>query len=159
MYQTIADFTRDWEYERGMTRKVLDNLTEASLNQPIRPGGRTLGKLAAHIVHTLTEMPGAAGIQVEPAATTAPLAEQYSETAARLGEAVAAQWGSGSLEEEVPIYGEVWTKRKVLSALVKHEIHHRGQMTVLMRQAGLKVPGVYGPAEEEWAAMGLPPME
>jgi hypothetical protein len=28
-------------------------------------------------------------------------------------------------------------------------------MTVLMRQAGLKVPGVYGPAREEWAGMGM----
>ena len=35
----------------------------------------------------------------------------------------------------------------------------RGQMTVLMRQAVLAVPGIYGPAEEEWAAMGLPPQE
>jgi hypothetical protein len=30
---------------------------------------------------------------------------------------------------------------------------------VLMRQAGLSVPGVYGPAREEWAAMGMPAME
>jgi hypothetical protein len=29
-------------------------------------------------------------------------------------------------------------------------------MTVLMRQAGLKVPGFYGPAQEEWSAMGMP---
>jgi uncharacterized damage-inducible protein DinB len=28
-------------------------------------------------------------------------------------------------------------------------------MTVLMRQAGLAVPGVYGPAREEWAAYGM----
>jgi uncharacterized damage-inducible protein DinB len=28
-------------------------------------------------------------------------------------------------------------------------------MTVLMRQAGLRVPGVYGPAEEEWGEMGM----
>jgi len=27
---------------------------------------------------------------------------------------------------------------------------------VIMRQAGLRVPGVMGPAEEEWAAMGMP---
>jgi uncharacterized damage-inducible protein DinB len=32
-------------------------------------------------------------------------------------------------------------------------------MTVLMRQAGLVVPGVYGPAREEWAAMNMPPAE
>jgi len=25
-----------------------------------------------------------------------------------------------------------------------------------MRQAGLKVPGIYGPAREEWAQYGLP---
>ena len=31
-------------------------------------------------------------------------------------------------------------------------------MTVLMRQAGVPVPGMYGPSKEEWAAMGLPPM-
>ena len=41
--------------------------------------------------------------------------------------------------------------------MVKHEVHHRAQMTVLMRQAGLAVPGIYGPAAEEWEAMGLPP--
>jgi hypothetical protein len=25
-----------------------------------------------------------------------------------------------------------------------------------MRQAGLKVPGIYGPAREDWASMGMP---
>jgi uncharacterized damage-inducible protein DinB len=43
-----------------------------------------------------------------------------------------------------------------LRVLIQHEVHHRGQMTVLMRQAGLEVPGVYGPAREEWAACGMP---
>ena len=32
--------------------------------------------------------------------------------------------------------------------LINHQNHHRGQMTVLMRQAGLTVPGVYGPAKK-----------
>jgi hypothetical protein len=32
-------------------------------------------------------------------------------------------------------------------------------MTVLMRQAGLVVPGVYGPAREEWAVYGMPTQE
>ena len=39
--------------------------------------------------------------------------------------------------------------------LINHQNHHRGQMTVLMRQAGLTVPGVYGPAKEEWATAGM----
>jgi uncharacterized damage-inducible protein DinB len=46
-----------------------------------------------------------------------------------------------------------------LGALVGHQTHHRGQMTVLMRQAGLVVPGIFGPAREEWAKMGMPAPE
>ena len=30
-------------------------------------------------------------------------------------------------------------------------------MTVLMREAGLDVPGIYGPARQEWAAFGMQP--
>ena len=44
-----------------------------------------------------------------------------------------------------------------LQVLVVHQAHHRGQMTVLMRQAGLEVPGVYGPSRQEWAAYGMQP--
>jgi uncharacterized damage-inducible protein DinB len=54
------------------------------------------------------------------------------------------------------MYGDEWPRGQALSALVLHQAHHRGQMTVLMRQAGLPVVGVYGPAREEWAAMGMP---
>jgi len=28
-------------------------------------------------------------------------------------------------------------------------------MTVLMRQGGLKVPGVFGPTKEEWSQYGM----
>jgi uncharacterized damage-inducible protein DinB len=40
---------------------------------------------------------------------------------------------------------------RILHALVLHQVHNRGQMTVLMRQAGLVLPGVYGPTREEAA--------
>ena len=166
MYRTITDFTNDWDYEREATRKVLDQLTDTSLSQAVRPGGRTIGRLAWHLVTTLVEMPGEAGIKVEGPhisadipPTAAALAAQYSETAARLKDAVAAQWTDADLPVEIPMYGMTWMKGNVLRVLISHEAHHRGQITVLMRQAGLPVPGVYGPAEEEWAAMGMPPQE
>jgi uncharacterized damage-inducible protein DinB len=38
---------------------------------------------------------------------------------------------------------------------IRHEVHHRGQMTVLMRQAGLPLHGFYGPSRDEWVAMGM----
>jgi hypothetical protein len=28
---------------------------------------------------------------------------------------------------------------------------------VLMRQAGLEIPGLYGPSRQEWAAFGMKP--
>ncbi|MCK6259572.1 DinB family protein [Fictibacillus sp. KIGAM418] len=50
------------------------------------------------------------------------------------------------------MYGEKWENGLTLYILNCHQIHHRGQMTVLMRLAGLKVPGVYGPSIEEMEA-------
>ena len=55
------------------------------------------------------------------------------------------------------MYGESWKRGFTLDVLVRHQTHHRGQMTVLMRQAGLRVPGVCGPAREDWAAYGQSP--
>lgn len=144
----------------------MDALTDPSLAQAVRPGGRTLGRLGWHIVQTLAEMPGEAGLKLEGPhmgapvpETAAELAETYSATAENLVKALGEQWTDAMLEDDVPMYGEVWKRKAVLNALVKHEAHHRGQMTVLMRQAGLRVPGVYGPAEEDWASMGMAAQE
>jgi uncharacterized damage-inducible protein DinB len=57
------------------------------------------------------------------------------------------------------MYGEKWKLGKILFSLVTHQAHHRAQMTVLIRFVGLKVPGIYGPSKEEWAAFGMPAME
>ena len=55
------------------------------------------------------------------------------------------------------MYGATWPRSFTLFVLIGHEIHHRGQMTVLMRQAGLKVPGIYGPSYEEWVNYKMQP--
>ena len=65
--------------------------------------------------------------------------------------------GRRNTSVEDDMYGEMWKKGKTLGVLVTHQIHHRGQLTVVMRLAGLKVPGVYGPAKEEWANYGMKP--
>lgn len=108
-------------------------------------GGRTLGFIGWHIATTIPEMMGQAGI-----------AAVYRTLADRLAEAVKSQWADAQLDGEAPMYGESWKRGIVLSALIAHQTRHRGQMTVLMRRAGLKVPGVSGPSKEEWAAAGMP---
>ena len=166
MFRTIEDFQQGWAYESEATLKLLDALTDASLRQPVAPGGRTLGRLAWHIVLSLREMLGTAGVsiagpdQADLVPTEAKvIAHHYRTSAKALGPAVAARWTDAMLLETIPMYGEQWTRGATLASLVVHQAHHRGQMTVLMRQAGLRVPGIYGPAKEEWAAMGMPAQE
>jgi uncharacterized damage-inducible protein DinB len=55
------------------------------------------------------------------------------------------------------MYGQQWQRGTTLMTVQMHESHHRGQITVLMRQAGLKVPGVVGPAKEDWRQFGMEP--
>lgn len=163
MYSSISDFAADWQYETAATARVLAALTDASLAQPIAPGGRSLGMVAWHIVQTLTEMPHTAGIlpidelhgRVVPT-TAQEIHEAYLHWVPQVAAAVTAHWADDQLRDMVPMYGDSWTKGTVLSVLIRHQAHHRGQLTVLMRQAGLRVPGIYGPAREEWADLGLP---
>ncbi len=55
--------------------------------------------------------------------------------------------------------GGHWTAKlkDIALQLNYHSIHHRAQMIVVMRMLGLSVPGIYGPAREEWAAYGMQP--
>ncbi len=87
------------------------------------------------------------------------ITDEYKRSSEGMLNAVKKEWKDESLLEEVNLYGQNWKKGKVLSVLVNHQTHHRGQLTVIMRLAGLKVPGVYGPAKEEWANMGMETQE
>ena len=162
MFRRIDDFTTAWEQESETTLKLLRACTDAALAQRVTPGGRTLGRLAWHVTQTLPEMLGHAKLPVRGPSEDAPIpplaaiVEAYAAASVALGEAVKASWSDAMLGESIPMYGEQWMRGDVLAALIRHQAHHRGQMTVLMRQAGLQVPGVYGPAAEEWAQMGMP---
>jgi uncharacterized damage-inducible protein DinB len=166
MFRTIQDFLESWAFETEATLQLFEKLTDASLDQRVTAEGRSLGRIAWHIVQTLPEMGGRTGltiagpVETDPVPTNAmEIAGAFQEAAASLGEAVRSSWFDEDLETEDDMYGQMWTRTKTLTALVNHQNHHRGQMTVLMRQAGLVVPGVYGPAKEEWGAYGLPVQE
>ncbi|MFA6470401.1 MAG: DinB family protein [Candidatus Latescibacterota bacterium] len=166
MYRTIDDFIEDWKGENAATIKILEALTDASLSRKVTPEGRSLGYLAWHITLSIVEMGNRAGLNIKgPAedssepAHAADIVKVYRDAANQLGESVRKLWTDSSLDEELDMYGQVWKKRLILTVLLRHEAHHRGQMTVLMRQAGLKIPGIYGPSKEEWSAYGMPPQK
>jgi uncharacterized damage-inducible protein DinB len=162
MYRKIEDFQRIWGYEASETSRLFKDLTDESLNQKVSVGGRSLGFLAWHIVTTIEEFFGSAGIKIESVKPETEVPKSVSEIISAFEKAVSAlneelpkHWKDENLADEIPMYGETWTKGFTLTCFLMHAAHHRGQITVLMRQAGLKVHGVYGPSREEWTEIGM----
>jgi len=166
MINTIAEFERHWSQELEATQKVLKHLTDKSLGQAVNAEGRTLGRLGWHLVITIPEMMSRTGLHIDGPAPEDPVPASakeifkgYNIASLSLLEAVKVHWTDATLLQKDEMYGQMWTRSETLTALLFHQVHHRGQMTVLMRQAGLAVPGIYGPAREEWAPWGMNPPE
>jgi uncharacterized damage-inducible protein DinB len=163
MYRRVDDFLRNWEYEAASTSKVIGAITDDALNQAVAKGHRTLGRLAWHLAQSIPEMMNQTSLSVTGVDPRAPVPDNvaaikkaYDDASAALARELGSRWTDDTLGVEDNVYGENWKRGVTLTALLMHQAHHRGQMTVLMRQAGLKVPGVYGPAMEDWAAYGQP---
>jgi len=162
VFKSLNEFFRDWEYESQSTIKMLSYLTDESLKQKVTPEGRSLGFLGWHLIETLSEMPGRTGLKIfSPdlnhynTASADHISECYKNASDSLVENLKDNWNDETLLREDDMYGEKWKRGFTLFCLITHQTHHRGQMTVLMRQAGLQVNGVYGPSKEEWLAFGM----
>ncbi|HUW61047.1 MAG TPA: DinB family protein [Candidatus Bathyarchaeia archaeon] len=166
MFTRIEDFLKDWAHESASTSKIFEALTDASLSQAASKDDRSLGRVAWHIVTSIPDMLGRTGLPVKSAVADAPMpvsavemAAAYKTVAEEAAQSVRDNWTDDTLATEDDMYGMMWPRGVTLEVLIRHEIHHRAQITVLMRLAGLKVPGIYGPAREEWSAHGMPAPE
>lgn len=166
MYRSITDFLADLAAEQDNTVKIFSNVTEDAKSIKIHENVRTLERLAWHITQSITEIGTSAGLfekdelHEQPIPTTMlEIITAYRNFNTELQRTVPLKFTDSILSDTVPMYGEEWPKGKVLSVLIAHEAHHRSQMTVIMRMVGLPVPGIYGPSKEEWAQMGMPPMD
>ncbi|MBC7412885.1 MAG: DinB family protein [Bacteroidia bacterium] len=165
MYLSITNFKNDWAYEYEATFKQLSALTNASLTVPMPANVRSIATLAWHIVHSISEMINHTELQINAVPqeaiiglTVTDLVTEYKKTNQEFV-AIIGAWEYNQLTVKTPMYGEEWTKGKVLQIIMQHQIHHRAQLGILMRIAGLQVPGVYGPSKEEWAAKGMEAMK
>lgn len=164
MYRRMDDFLKDYAGVAADTAKVFAQLTDANLGQTIAPRHRSLGGIAWHIVVSVPEMMNRLGLgltaadqEAPPPGSAATVRSAQEKVAAELLERLRAGWTDATLDRTDDMYGQTWTRGFTLTALVQHEIHHRGQMSVLLRQAGALVPGCFGPSREEWTAMGMEP--
>ena len=163
MFRTVEDFATLWKDETAATQRTLDAMTDDSLSQRVHDDHRTLGRIAWHVTGTVKEMMERTGLVVDgpqentPVPSAKQIAEAFARSAQSLADAVRTTWTDETLLTVDDMYGEQWSRGHTLLFLMLHQAHHRGQMNVLMRQAGLKTPGIYGPAMEEWAQYQMEP--
>ncbi|MED3728960.1 DinB family protein [Priestia filamentosa] len=162
MFQSLDSFLKSWEYEANATQRLLKNLTDGSLKQEITSQNWTLGRIAwhtvaaIHIIASNTNLTFEAPSKDWPVPTSAQfIADSYHQASDAFVQALKTQWVDKTLEERIDFLGQKISNGSLLMFLIQHQNHHRGQMTVLMRQAGLTVPGIYGPSKEEWANLGM----
>ena len=166
MYRKLEDFIKDWTHESESTLKVFNNLTDESLTNKVNENVRTAGRLAWHITTSIGEMAHRTGLTFKTVAadstvpaTAKEIVDAYKQASENMAAEMKEKWNDEKLFEEDDMYGEKWAKGSTLAILVSHQIHHRAQLTVVMRLNGLKVPGVYGPSKEEWTGYGMPAQE
>jgi len=162
MYRNLDDFITAFSTQREATERIFEALTDESLEQRVAEGYRSLGELAWHIVVSIPEMMMRTGLNLSavdpespPPASAEAIRGAYAAVTGELEDGLGLAWTDETLEELDDMYGQQWPRGLTLAILLNHEIHHRAQMTVLMRQAGLNVPGVFGPSKEEWGEYGM----
>ena len=157
MYRKLEDFINDWTYESESTLKIFNNLTDESLTKKVNENVRTAGKLAWHITTSMGEMGHRTGLtfksvdQNSPVPTTAKeIVEAYKKDSENMLSEIKEKWNDKDLFTEDDMYGEKRKRGNTLGIIISHQIHHRAQLTIVMRLNDLKVPGIYGPSKEEW---------
>ncbi|WP_152655130.1 DinB family protein [Oceanobacillus sp. CFH 90083] len=156
MYRTVNDFLAEWSQSADGTKAVLNALEDDKLDQSIVEGHNSLGWLGWHLVNSPVFFMSLVGIDLKSAydpdnvpTKASEILEAYEVISKSVVEKVKEELSDEAFVNEVADFGGPAPKGSILRMLVSHQIHHRGQMTVLLRQAGLQVPGVMGPTKEE----------
>lgn len=155
MFRSKNDFITQYRQEGETTLACIRELTDESLDQAVSELDRTLGEITWHVVQSLGGFANQAGISVEGANFDSPMpetkAEILEEAKKIINNTLAAYEASltdENLNDDVDFFGHNLAKGALLYSNITHLVHHRGQMTVLMRQAGLRIPGIYGPSRD-----------
>jgi uncharacterized damage-inducible protein DinB len=154
---------QELEQEAKTTRRVLERVPDSQLSWRPHEKARTLGELALHVatvpggVAQLAAMPSPAQAPnfTDPSPKSAselvPALEQSIETAkSSLGgmsdDELMATWRIMKGERELFALPRVAFLRSIL---LNHWYHHRGQLTVYLRQLDVPIPSIYGPSADE----------
>lgn len=165
MFRKLEDFYRIWAYESASTLKMFDAIPADRFKNTGSENIRSIARLSWHITESIAEMFAHAGLTIDgikdasnEANDIEKLKAEYKKASQSLVEELKKHWTDDMMEDKKMMYGDEWEKGIILSVLIRHQTHHRGQLSVLLREEGVVIPGMYGPTKEEWIAMGMNPL-
>jgi uncharacterized damage-inducible protein DinB len=160
---TINALLLELEQETGTTRRVLERLDGDQFDWRPHPKSLTLGQLAMHVatipgaiadISTRDSFDVGATIPRPDATSTAEVLEALQESVASAraifgamdDAALQTPWRMMLGGQEV---GAMTRGALLRTVLFNHWYHHRGQLSVYLRETGSLVPAIYGASADE----------
>ena len=157
-----ASFLPEFDAEMAATRRLLERVPAEELDWKPHPKSRSLGELATHV----TELPRWAirfekeSFQVgsekaPPMPDAAAYLARFDENASAARAAIARasdEWMQRDftvLKADGQVFFTANRQALIRRVLLNHLIHHRGQLTVYMRELDRPLPAIYGPTADE----------
>jgi uncharacterized damage-inducible protein DinB len=152
----------EFDTEMAKTRRLLERIPGDRLAWKPHGKSRSLGELATHLAELARWGTRARAESFQVGSEKAPEMKSAADFVARFDSNVAAS-RMALLEMPVetldanfqvlkPDGSEFFsaTRRNILRAvLMNHSIHHRGQLTVYLRENDVPLPSIYGPSADE----------
>jgi len=158
----IQALLQELEQEAQTTRRVLERVPEDRLSWKPHDKSMSLGQLAMHVATTpggVAEMSQQSPFQIpkftQPSATSrAELMRAFDDSISKARKvlsglddaALGKMWHVVDGEREVMALPVGAVLRAIM---LNHWYHHRGQLSVYLRQVGALVPSIYGPSADE----------
>ena len=160
----IEGMLQELEQEAATTRRVLERVPDNQLGWRPHPKSRTLGQLAFHIAvvpGSVAEFVAAPSPVQAPQFGPDPSPASSSELMPMLDQSIAkAKKVLGGMDDAtlMATWRMMLGDREIMalprgvmlrSIMLNHWYHHRGQLTVYLRQLGVPLPSIYGPTADE----------
>jgi uncharacterized damage-inducible protein DinB len=158
----IDSLLQELEQEARTTRRVLERVPDDQLGWRPHKKARTLGELALHVAGT----PGAVAAlvvqsEIQAPTFTDPVPKSAAELIPALDESIATAKHLLGKMDDATLNGQ-WRMMRdgrevmsiprvafIRSIMLNHWYHHRGQLSVYLRQLGVPIPSIYGPSADE----------
>jgi uncharacterized damage-inducible protein DinB len=157
-----ATLIQELEMEAATTRRVLERVPEERFAWTPHPKSRSLGHLAMHVAQNPgSVMSLAAQNTADLPSFSDPMPASTAELLETLDASVAeAKRLLGGMSDAA--ITETWRVRRdgveimampriafLRSVFLNHWYHHRGQLTVYLRELDVPIPSIYGPSADE----------